>query len=260
MDNVLMDGEGGVKLCDFGVSRMVKKGHTIQEQCGTPAYLAPEIIIDKGYQGFSADIWSLGVLLYAMVQGTVPFKASNITDLHKLILAGEFEFPVDTVSAEVKDLVRRMLVLDPAKRISIPQMLNHPWVADVEKGFGDSEDGDDEEHDLKVGSTFFRQEVLGGLITGHTSGGNENGNINFVNVENLYYRGGPPAENQATNPEEKVTYSDYCALTEDFMTYRIDEDAMEIVTGFGFPRNLVIDSINRGDVNHATAAYYLLVY
>jgi serine/threonine protein kinase len=70
-----MDGDGGVKLCDFGVSRMMKKGVSIQEQCGTPAYLAPEIILDTGYQGFSADIWSLGVLLYAMVQGTVPFKA-----------------------------------------------------------------------------------------------------------------------------------------------------------------------------------------
>ena len=67
LDNVLMDGDGGVKLCDFGVSRMVKKGADIHEQCGTPAYLAPEIIIDKGYQGFFADIWSLGVLLYAMV-------------------------------------------------------------------------------------------------------------------------------------------------------------------------------------------------
>ena len=70
-----MDGDGGVKLCDFGVSRMMKKGHLIQEQCGTPAYLAPEIIRDKGYYGFAADVWSLGVLLYAMVQGTVPFKA-----------------------------------------------------------------------------------------------------------------------------------------------------------------------------------------
>lgn len=49
LDNVLMDGDGGVKLCDFGVSRLVKKGHTINEQCGTPAYLAPEIIFDKGY-------------------------------------------------------------------------------------------------------------------------------------------------------------------------------------------------------------------
>ena len=81
-----------------------------------------------------------------------------------------------------------------------------------------------------------------------------------MNVENLYYRGGPQKEGSPTQSDEKVTYSDYCALTEDFMTYRIDEDAMEIVTGFGFPRGLVIDSINRGDVNHATAAYYLLVY
>ena len=96
------------------------------------------------------------MLLYAMVQGTVPFKAQNITDLHKLILKGDFDFPVESVSAEVKDLVRKMIVLDPSKRISIPQMLNHPWVADVEKGFGDSEADDDNEHDLKVGSTFFR--------------------------------------------------------------------------------------------------------
>ena len=123
-----------------------------------------------------------------MVQGTVPFKAHNIADLHKLILKGEFEFPVDTVSDEVKDLVRRMLVLDPSKRISIPGMLNHPWVFDMQREMGDGYE--DEEHDLKVGSTFFREEVLGGLITGYKSDGNENGNINFVNVENLYYRGG----------------------------------------------------------------------
>lgn len=81
-----------------------------------------------------------------------------------------------------------------------------------------------------------------------------------MNVENLYYRGGEPKLNATTSPENKVSYSDYCALTEDFMTYRIDEEALEIVTGFGFPRSLVINSINRGDVNHATAAYYLLVY
>ena len=84
-----------------------------------------------------------------------------------------------------------MLVLKPEERISIPQMLNHPWVIDVEKAFGDTDDYEDEEHDLKVGSTFFRQEVLGGLISGANShNGNTNGNINFVNVENLYYQGG----------------------------------------------------------------------
>lgn len=57
----------GVKICDFGVSKIVKKHQKIVEQCGTPAYIAPEIIADKGYHGFYVDIWSLGVLLYAMV-------------------------------------------------------------------------------------------------------------------------------------------------------------------------------------------------
>ena len=180
--------------------------------------------------------------------------------MHKLILKGEFEFPVDSVSDDVKDLIRKMLVLDPCMRISIPGMLNHPWVFDMQRELGDSSQLGDEEHDLRVGSTFFREEVLGGLISGYKCDGNENGNINFVNVENLYYRGGTPQKEPNTDPDEKVTYSDYCALTEDFMTYRIDEEAMEIVTSFGYPRHLVLESINRGDVNHATAAYYLLVY
>ena len=139
-------------------------------------------------------------------------------------------------------------------------MLNHPWVFDLQRDMEEPGGLGDDEHDLRVGSTFFREEVLGGLITGYKSDGTENGNINFVNVENLYYRGGPPAKEPSTDPSEKVTYSDYCALTEDFMTYRLDEQALEIVTGFGYPRELVVQSINRGDVNHATAAYYLLVY
>jgi len=81
-----------------------------------------------------------------MVQGTVPFKATNISDLHKLILKGDFEFPVDSVSADFQDLIRKMIVLKPEKRISIPQILSHPWVRDIEKGLGDEED--DEDHDL----------------------------------------------------------------------------------------------------------------
>lgn len=191
-----------------------------------------------------------------MVQGTVPFKASNIADLHELILKGNFDFSVDSVSDEVKDLIKRMIVLKPDKRITIPQMLSHPWVRDVEKSCL-GVDENDEEHDLKVGTTFFRQEVLGGLIPGSQNSGNENGNINFVNIENLYYRSGEP---ESVKIDEKITYSDYCALTEDFMTYRIDEEALEIVVSFGYPRSLVLESINKGEVNHATTAYYLLVY
>lgn len=75
LDNILLDNDGEIKICDFGVSRIIKKNQKITEQCGTPAYIAPEIISDNGYEGFSADIWSMGVLLYAMLCGTVPFKA-----------------------------------------------------------------------------------------------------------------------------------------------------------------------------------------
>jgi len=75
LDNILLDGKGNVKIGDFGVSRIVKWGEIMWEQCGTPAYIAPEILKDKGYSGFKCDIWSAGVALYTMLCGNVPFKA-----------------------------------------------------------------------------------------------------------------------------------------------------------------------------------------
>jgi len=126
LDNVLLDKNNKVKICDFGVSRFVKKGQTIKEQCGTPAYIAPEIIKDKGYEGCYADIWSLGVLLYAIVTGSVPFKADNIEDLHKVILKGKYIIP-NYVSESCKDLIRKMLQLNPYNRISIEAIGSHSW-------------------------------------------------------------------------------------------------------------------------------------
>jgi len=82
LDNILLNDHRTIKLCDFGVSKILKKDQMITEQCGTPAYIAPEIIEDQGYSGYTVDIWSLGVLLYAMVSGAVPFKASNMQDLY----------------------------------------------------------------------------------------------------------------------------------------------------------------------------------
>jgi hypothetical protein len=92
----------------------------------------------------------------------------------------------------------------------------------------------------------------------------ESGNINFINVENLYYKSSKDvsliSSIMSENENAKMTYSDYCALTEDFMTYRIDEEALSIVEGYGYPRKLIIDSINKGEINHATASYYLLIH
>ena len=73
----------------------------------------------------------------------------------------------------------------------------------------------------------------------------------------MYYKGG---ESSSIKIEEKITYSDYCALTEDFMTYRMDEEALDVVVSCGYPRHMLLESLNKGEVNHATTAYYLLVY
>ena len=81
--------------------------------------MAPEIIIDKGYEGFFVDVWSLGVLLFAMLCGTVPFKASNLDDLHKLILKGDFNFP-NELSQEAQALVKGMIQLEPKSRLTVP--------------------------------------------------------------------------------------------------------------------------------------------
>ena len=84
LDNILLTSEGDVKICDFGVSKLVQnKNHTQTEQCGTPAYIAPEVFRGKGYKGFQSDIWSAGVVLYAMLYGTVPFKATNMVELQQ---------------------------------------------------------------------------------------------------------------------------------------------------------------------------------
>lgn len=70
-----------MKICDFGVSKIVKPNEIMKEQCGTPAYIAPEVFENIGYENYASDVWSAGVVLYAMLYGTVPYKASNMTEL-----------------------------------------------------------------------------------------------------------------------------------------------------------------------------------
>ncbi len=99
---------------------------------------------------------------------------------------------------------------------------------------------------------------MNGML-GVNGAGMESGNINYINVENLYYKS-TKEDISESSESTKMTYSDYCALTEDFMTYRIDEEALGIVEGYGYPRKMIIDSINKGEINHATSAYYLLIH
>lgn len=130
LDNILLDHEGNVKICDFGVSKLVRPGELMTEQCGTPAYIAPEILLDKGYKGYGVDVWSAGVVLYSMLYGTVPFKGNSMNELHKLIIRGNVTFK-DDISEEARDLLKRLLECDPNLRLSTDQILRHEWLKDV---------------------------------------------------------------------------------------------------------------------------------
>lgn len=92
LENILLDENNNVKICDFGLSIIVDDNYRAEE-CGTPAYVSPEIIRKERYEKFASDIWSLGVLLFVMVTGEFPFMAMSWEDLKLVILSGDYYFP-----------------------------------------------------------------------------------------------------------------------------------------------------------------------
>mmetsp|Transcript_23018 Transcript_23018/g.47709 ORF Transcript_23018/g.47709 Transcript_23018/m.47709 type:complete len:553 (+) Transcript_23018:337-1995(+) len=127
LENVLLDKDGNSKLIDFGFSVFSKDKKALKVFCGTPSYMAPEIVRRIEYEGKPIDAWSLGVVLYALVCGCFPFSAKSYPELYKKIMRGQFRIP-DTLSQGVKDLIRNLLVLDPRKRYTVHQARSHPWV------------------------------------------------------------------------------------------------------------------------------------
>ena len=131
LDNILIDLTNTIKICDFGVSRYYSNEELMFEHCGTPAYISPEIFESNGYKGTGCDIWSAGVTLYYMLGGVQPFKANTIKDLERIIRKGDFK-PLEEVSPEANDLIKGMLQVNPKKRFSIEDILNHPWLDKVD--------------------------------------------------------------------------------------------------------------------------------
>jgi serine/threonine protein kinase len=117
LDNILLTSQGDVKICDFGVSKIVEPGEIVTEQCGTPAYIAPEVFENRGYEGYASDIWSAGVVLYAMLYGAVPFKASNMSELHKQVVKCKPSYK-NEISEQAIGLLQGMLEKDPKKRLT----------------------------------------------------------------------------------------------------------------------------------------------
>ncbi|XP_054002994.1 maternal embryonic leucine zipper kinase-like [Hylaeus anthracinus] len=128
-ENVLLDKEENLKLIDFGLCAKPKNGieSHLQTSCGSPTYAAPELILGKKYLGSEVDIWSMGVLLYALLCGFLPFDDNSIENLYRKILSGKYDEPC-WLSSSSKRMIRAMLQVDPEKRITIQELCNHPWI------------------------------------------------------------------------------------------------------------------------------------
>ncbi|XP_039336484.1 serine/threonine-protein kinase SIK1 [Saimiri boliviensis] len=126
-ENLLLDGNMDIKLADFGFGNFYKSGEPLSTWCGSPPYAAPEVFEGKEYEGPQLDIWSLGVVLYVLVCGSLPFDGPNLPTLRQRVLEGRFRIPF-FMSQDCESLIRRMLVVDPARRITIAQIRQHRWM------------------------------------------------------------------------------------------------------------------------------------
>lgn len=126
-ENLLLDHEKNIKIVDFGLSNTYQSGELLKTAFGSPCYGAPEMIAGKKYGGLKADIWSSGVILFAMVCGYLPFENKDTSKLYKKILAGEFELP-QFLSHPAKYFILKILNTDPDERFSIQEIRLHPWM------------------------------------------------------------------------------------------------------------------------------------
>ncbi|VDK49109.1 unnamed protein product [Anisakis simplex] len=130
-ENLLLDANLNIKIADFGFSNFYNRHDTLNTFCGSPPYAAPEVFEGKRYAGPEIDIWSLGVVLYVLICGVLPFEGGNLQVLRDRVLSGRFRVPY-FMSSDCENLIRRMLTLDPAKRATIEIIKKHKWMQTAE--------------------------------------------------------------------------------------------------------------------------------
>ena len=117
-ENLLLDADNNIKIADFGLSNVMRDGEFLRTSCGSPNYAAPEVISGHLYAGPEVDVWSCGVILYALLCGSLPFDDESIPNLFKKIKSGMYSLP-SHLSQLARDLIPRMLVVDPMKRVTV---------------------------------------------------------------------------------------------------------------------------------------------
>jgi len=128
LENILLDLDDSLKLTDFGLSSFQEPGQLLVKAVGTPTYVAPEVISHETFDGLKADLWSCGVVLYAMLAGRFPFGDSQGNKaIMRRVERGVFHMPTH-ISESAKDLISQLLTVDPANRISLEGIMKHPWL------------------------------------------------------------------------------------------------------------------------------------
>jgi len=131
--NLLCAGDDptDIRISDFGLSKVFNQATMMQTCCGSPEYVAPEILMCVSYDQ-SVDMWSIGIIIYILLTGCFPFWSENVQTLYQKIMNGAYRWPTKpVVSDSAKDLVRRLLEKDPKKRMTAAECLEHPWIIGV---------------------------------------------------------------------------------------------------------------------------------
>ncbi|XP_071737994.1 CBL-interacting serine/threonine-protein kinase 11-like [Rutidosis leptorrhynchoides] len=143
-ENLLIDENGNLKVSDFGLSALtghIRDDGLLHTLCGTPAYVAPEILTKRGYNGSKADLWSCGVILFVLTAGYLPFNDPNLMMMYKKIYKGNYQF-AKWMSSDLRRLLARLLDTNPTTRITIDEITSNPWFKKGSSGtkFYDCED------------------------------------------------------------------------------------------------------------------------
>ncbi|XP_071164049.1 MAP/microtubule affinity-regulating kinase 3-like isoform X15 [Mytilus edulis] len=125
-ENLLLDGDMNIKIADFGFSNEFVPGNKLDTFCGSPPYAAPELFQGKKYDGPEVDVWSLGVILYTLVSGSLPFDGQNLKELRERVLRGKYRIPF-YMSTDCENLLKKFLVLNPTKRASLENIMKDRW-------------------------------------------------------------------------------------------------------------------------------------
>uniref|UniRef100_A0A4W5QVM8 MAP/microtubule affinity-regulating kinase 3 n=1 Tax=Hucho hucho TaxID=62062 RepID=A0A4W5QVM8_9TELE len=168
-ENLLLDADMNVKIADFGFSNEFTLGSKLDTFCGSPPYAAPELFQGKKYDGPEVDVWSLGVILYTLVSGSLPFDGQNLKELRERVLKGKYRIPF-YMSTDCENLLKRFLVLNPSKRGTLEQIMKDRWInagleEDELKPFMEPEQDitDQKRIDIMVEMGYTREEVTESL-------------------------------------------------------------------------------------------------